>query len=86
VPAGLNNIVGLKPTRGALSGTGVVPACRTLDCVSVMALTVGDARAVYAVAAGDDPADAYSRRAPADAAARRVPAHPRLGIPARRFR
>jgi allophanate hydrolase len=83
VPAGLNNIVGLKPTRGALSGTGVVPACRTLDCVSVMALTVGDACAVYAVAAGDDPADAYSRRAPADAAVRRVPAHPRFGIPAR---
>ena len=83
VPAGLNNIVGLKPTRGALSGTGVVPACRTLDCVSVMALTVGDARAVYAVAAGDDPTDAYSRRAPADEAARRVPAHPRFGIPAR---
>ena len=82
MPAGLNNIVGLKPTRGALSGTGVVPACRTLDCVSVMALIVGDARAVYAVAAGDDPADAYSRRAPADAAARRLPAHPRFGIPA----
>ena len=83
VPAGLNNIVGLKPTRGALSGTGVVPACRTLDCVSVMALTVGDARAVYAVAAGDDPADAYSRRAPADAVTRRVPARPRFGIPGR---
>ena len=83
VPAGLNNIVGLKPTRGAVSGTGVVPACRTLDCVSVMSLTVGDARAVYAVAAGDDPADAYSRRAPADAAGRRMPAHPRFGIPAR---
>ena len=83
VPAGLNNIVGLKPTRGALSGTGVVPACRTLDCVSVMSLTVGDARAVYAVAAGDDPTDAYSRRAPADAATRRVPACPRFGIPER---
>jgi allophanate hydrolase len=83
VPAGLNNIVGLKPTRGALSATGVVPACRTLDCVSVMALTVGDARTVYAVAAGEDPADAYSRRAPAEAAARQVPAHPRFGIPAR---
>ena len=83
VPAGLNNIVGLKPTRGALSATGVVPACRTLDCVSIMALTVGDARSVYAVAAADDPADAYSRRAPGGAAARRVPAHPRFGIPAR---
>jgi len=83
VPAGLNNIVGLKPTRGALSGTGVVPACRTLDCVSVMALTVGDARAVYVVAAGEDRDDPYSRRAPADAAWRRIPAHPRFGIPAR---
>ena len=43
VPAALNNIVGLKPTRGAMSARGVVPACRTLDCVSVFAATVGDA-------------------------------------------
>ena len=43
IPAGLNNIVGLKPTVGALSATGVVPACRTLDCVSIFALTVDDA-------------------------------------------
>ncbi len=43
IPAGLNNIVGLKPTRGALSTAGVVPACRTLDCVSIFALTVEDA-------------------------------------------
>ena len=82
VPAGLNNIVGLKPTRGALSGMGVVPACRTLDCVSVLALTVDDARAVYAVAAGYDPADAYSRPAPTDAAARRLPGNPRFAVPA----
>jgi len=40
VPAGLNNIVGLKPTRGAFSNTGVVPACRSLDCVSIFATTV----------------------------------------------
>ena len=47
-----NNIVGLKPTRGLLSTTGVVPACRWLDCVSVFALTVGDARSVAEVAKG----------------------------------
>ena len=83
VPAGLNNIVGLKPTRGALSGTRVVPACRTLDCVSVLrAHRRRRARGVRG-RGGSDPADAYSRRAPADAAARRVPAHPRFGIPAR---
>ena len=44
VPAGLNNIVGLKPSLGVISTAGVVPACRTLDCVSVFALTVDDAR------------------------------------------
>ncbi|XOZ34581.1 allophanate hydrolase [Halomonadaceae bacterium KBTZ08] len=43
VPAGLNNIVGLKPTRGAISIRGVVPACRSLDCVSIFALTTTDA-------------------------------------------
>lgn len=62
IPAGLNNIVGLKPSVGAFSATGVVPACRTLDCVSVFALSVEDAYKVYAVAAKYDPADAYSRR------------------------
>jgi allophanate hydrolase len=61
VPAGLNNIVGLKPSVGAVSGAGVVPACRTLDCVSVFALTVDDAWAAYAAMAGADPADAFSR-------------------------
>ena len=43
VPAALNNIVGLKPTLGALSNSGVVPACRTLDTISTFALTVQDA-------------------------------------------
>jgi allophanate hydrolase len=51
VPAGLNNIVGWKPTRGLLSTEGVVPACRSLDCVSVFALTVADAARVFAAAA-----------------------------------
>jgi allophanate hydrolase len=61
IPAGLNNIVGLKPTFGALSASGVVPACRTLDCVSIFSLTVEDAHAVYSVAARPDPMDPYSK-------------------------
>jgi allophanate hydrolase len=61
IPAGLNNIVGLKPTLGALSTSGVVPACRTLDCVSIFALTVDDAYAVFSVAARLDPMDPYSK-------------------------
>ncbi len=61
VPAGLNNIVGIKPSVGAISSSGMLPACRTLDCISVFALTVDDAWAAYTVAAGADPADAYSR-------------------------
>ncbi|KAK9474873.1 uncharacterized protein V1510DRAFT_428218 [Dipodascopsis tothii] len=64
VPAMLNNCIGLKPTRGAFSATGVVPACRTLDCVSVFALTVPDAQLVFSVAAQYDAADAYSRPLP----------------------
>ena len=61
VPAMLNNLVGLKPTRGLISAHGVVPACRTLDCVSIFATTVGDAEKVFTVAAGYDAQDPYSR-------------------------
>jgi allophanate hydrolase len=57
-----NNLVGLKPTRGVLSTHGVVPACRTLDCVSIFAETAHDAALVLEVAQGYDPRDAYSRR------------------------
>lgn len=64
VPAGLNNIVGLKPSLGLISTFGVVPACRTLDCVSVFALTVDDAWAALAAMAGSDAADPYSRNRP----------------------
>jgi allophanate hydrolase len=64
VPAAFNNIVGLKPTRGLISAAGVVPACRSLDCVSILALTVADAVEVLAQTAGEDAADPYSRRAP----------------------
>ena len=55
VPAAFNNLVGIKPSRGLLSTAGIVPACRSLDCVSVFAATVSDACAVVAVAQGPDP-------------------------------
>ena len=67
VPAALNNLVGLKPSCGRLSNFGVVPACRTLDCVSIFAKTIADANEVLLHAEGTDPKDAYSRHAPKDA-------------------
>ena len=78
VPAAFNNIVGLKPTRGVLSTHGVVPACRSLDCVSIFCLTAEDAQAVLSIAAGYDRNDPYSRHLP--------PAKPatstyRIGVP-----
>jgi len=81
VPAAFNNIVGLKPTRGWLSTSGVVPACRTLDCVSVFALTVEDAEQVASIAGGFDSTDPYSRAALPDATAR-FPSTPRFAVPA----
>jgi allophanate hydrolase len=62
IPAAFTNLVGLKPSRGLLSTTGVVPACRSLDCVSVFALHCEDARRVAEVATSFDPSDSYSRR------------------------
>jgi allophanate hydrolase len=61
VPAAFNNIIGLKPTVGRLSTRGIVPACRSLDCVSIFALTAEDAVRVLDVAEGFDAQDAYSR-------------------------
>jgi len=63
VPAAFNNLIGIKPTRGLVSTSGVVPACRTLDCVSVFTLDLLDAEAVMAVAANFDPEDPFARRA-----------------------
>ncbi|HEV7300872.1 MAG TPA: allophanate hydrolase [Tepidisphaeraceae bacterium] len=65
VPAAFNSLIGLKPTKGRLSTRGVVPACRSLDCVSIFAGRVPDAAAVLAVAQGFDAEDAFSRAAPA---------------------
>jgi allophanate hydrolase len=63
VPASFNNLIGFKPSIGLLSATGVVPACRSVDTVSIFALTAADAQAVLAVAAVPDEADAFSRAA-----------------------
>jgi len=62
VPAGFNNLMGVKPTRGLLSARGMVPACRSLDCISIMALNSDDANEVLACAEGFDAEDGYSRR------------------------
>jgi allophanate hydrolase len=62
VPAGFNHIVGLKPTPGLISTSGVVPACRSLDCVSIFAASVQDAWLVTSAAAGYDDLDPYSRK------------------------
>ncbi len=62
VPAAFNNLIGLKPSLGLLSTQGVVPACRTLDCVSIFTLNVEDAQTVLNVAQGFDEADAFSRK------------------------
>ena len=80
VPAGLNNVVGLKPSLGSVSTAGVVPACRTLDCVSVFAGTVDDAWAVYAAIAGDDPGDPFARPLPLVPPGP-VPPHVVVGVP-----
>jgi len=61
IPAAFNQLVGLKPTRGWIGTSGLLPACRTLDCVSIFAETCGDAARVFAVARGFDDTDPYSR-------------------------
>jgi allophanate hydrolase len=80
VPAMLNNIVGLKPSLGMISTAGVVPACRTLDCVSVFALTVDDAVTALEAMTGPDAADPFSRDRPLQALTP-LPTNLRLGVP-----
>ena len=80
VPAAFNNIVGLKPTRGLVSASGVVPACRSLDCVSIFALSAADAARVLDVAAGYDAGDPFSRSA--EGALTSFPPNFRFGVPA----
>ena len=82
VPAAFTNLVGLKPSRGLLSTTGVVPACRSLDCVSVFGLTVEDAATVAQLATGFHAEDPFSRREAAHFSWRApAPATFRFGVP-----
>ena len=76
VPAAFNGLVGLKPSKGRYSTRGVVPACRSLDCVSIFAQDAADAALVDEVLTGFDIDDVYSRRAGPYAA----PAKPRIGV------
>ena len=78
VPAALNGVVGIKPTKGLVPVTGVVPACYTLDCVTVFARDLGLGRTVAELIEGPDPADPLSRTGRPAAAA---PARPRIGVP-----
>src|SRR3954453_23332360 len=80
VPAMLNNVVGLKPSLGLISTAGLVPACRTLDCVSIFSLTVDDAMTALAAVAGPDAADPFSRKLALDAMSA-FPTELRLGVP-----
>jgi allophanate hydrolase len=75
VPAAFNNIVGLKPSRGRVSTAGVVPACRSLDCVSIFASNCEDAARILDICAGFDAADPFSRRR-----------HPEVEVPRAPFR
>ena len=82
VPAAFNGLIGLKPTRGLLSTHGVVPACRTLDCVSIFARTCREAHQVWQVARGVDTADPFSREpGPGDDAAPWINGKFRFGVP-----
>ncbi len=80
VPAGLNNLVGLKPSKGLVSAVGVVPAAQSIDCVSIFAGSVGLAAKILSEIAGHDPADPYSRAL--KLATQPFPAAFRFGVPA----
>jgi allophanate hydrolase len=83
IPAAFNNLVGLKPSRGLLSAAGVVPACRSLDCVSIFAANCSDAQIVWGAAKGGDPRDPFTRTPkPGDAAAAWAGGSFRFGVPA----
>lgn len=81
VPAAFNNLIGLKPTCGRLSASGVVPACRTLDTISVFALSAADAAQVLAAAQGEDASDPYSRAMPPAGYNFGAASHFRFGVP-----
>ena len=82
VPAAFNNLIGLKPTRGLVSTAGVVPACRTLDCVSIFALTSADAQTVLHVTGKWNPDDPYSRPSAQNGTVAVSATRFRFGVPA----
>jgi allophanate hydrolase len=67
VPAAFNNLFGVKPTLGLLSTTGLVPACRSIDCISIFSVSAADGELVWRVAQGPDPGNPYSRSVPTGA-------------------
>ncbi|WP_394787312.1 allophanate hydrolase [Rhodoferax sp.] len=79
VPAGLNNIVGIKPSKGLISTRGLVPAAQSVDCISIFARTVATAASVLQAAMGYDPLDPYSRSL--TLASQALPAQFRFGVP-----
>ena len=79
VPAAFNNLVGFKPTRGRWSTRGLVPACRSLDCITSLTRDVEDAALIDSILTQFDPQDPYSRRAPAQP--RPLPTTLRIGVP-----
>jgi allophanate hydrolase len=82
VPAGFNNLFGIKPTPGIVSTAGVVPACRSLDCVSLLTLSAADAGIVFPVLAGPDAVSNYEPVFSRPARTRfALPEKPRVGIP-----
>ena len=78
VPAAFNNLVGVKPSRGLLSCSGVVPACKSLDCVSIFALDAADAKIVFDVASDYDESDPYSRKVESVSS---LPSDFKVGVP-----
>ncbi len=78
VPPALNGVVGFKPSRGLISTVGLVPACRSLDCISLVGASVTDLAAVFDVVAAVDPRDPYSRLRRREAA---DPLTVRVGLP-----
>ncbi|KAG7765967.1 hypothetical protein KL946_002147 [Ogataea haglerorum] len=81
VPAALNNLIGLKPTKGVFSTAGVVPACKSLDCPSVFATNLADAQLCFDIMAKADFAQCeYSRALPANPR-RHYPAKPKVAVP-----
>jgi allophanate hydrolase len=76
VPAAFNNIIGIKPTNGLLSNTGSVPACKSLDCITIFATSVADGLAVRRVAEGFDASDPYARQI----VRLSLPPAPRVGV------